>query len=176
MASNKDIMPLDTHWWRTDLGITRLSPAARGFWLDAMMAIWMAGDSNGAFTATRREWGILTRTADKAGDYIQEVADAGVASVSDDEDGCTTITFRRFAKKFRDPAQSKLRAWISYRWEEIASLLRQRDGDECRHCGGTGRLTIDHVKPVSKGGTNALANLQLLCKSCNSRKGARYVG
>jgi 5-methylcytosine-specific restriction endonuclease McrA len=33
--------------------------------------------------------------------------------------------------------------------------------------------TIDHIIPVSRGGTNDVDNLRLLCRSCNSKKGAR---
>jgi hypothetical protein len=48
-------------------------------------------------------------------------------------------------------------------------------GWHCRICGREltkETVTIDHVIPVSKGGTNAIENLQPLCRSCNSRKGA----
>lgn len=37
------------------------------------------------------------------------------------------------------------------------------------------QLTVDHVKPVSRGGTSFIWNLQCLCKSCNSRKGAKEI-
>lgn len=34
-------------------------------------------------------------------------------------------------------------------------------------------MTIDHIVPKSKGGTDRLENLQLLCNACNSTKGLR---
>lgn len=44
----------------------------------------------------------------------------------------------------------------------------------CAVCTRTDRpLTIDHIVPVSKGGTNALINLQLLCRQCNTSKMTR---
>lgn len=48
-----------------------------------------------------------------------------------------------------------------------------RDGWECQWCGSHRNLTVDHIHPVSKGGTNEFDNLQTLCGSCNSAKGAR---
>lgn len=49
----------------------------------------------------------------------------------------------------------------------------QRDGYRCRECGATNkqtRLHVDHIKPVAKGGTNDLNNLQTLCEACNRAK------
>lgn len=50
--------------------------------------------------------------------------------------------------------------------------IGRRDGFHCQHCQKTVDLEIDHVIPVIKGGTNDLPNLQLLCQSCNGKKGA----
>jgi 5-methylcytosine-specific restriction protein A len=34
----------------------------------------------------------------------------------------------------------------------------------------SGDLTVDHIVPKKKGGTDSAANLRVLCRSCNSRK------
>lgn len=51
--------------------------------------------------------------------------------------------------------------------------LFERDGKQCKQCGCTDQLTIDHVIPLARGGSNELDNLQILCNKCNSRKGAK---
>ncbi len=48
-----------------------------------------------------------------------------------------------------------------------------RDGGVCVFCGGTERLSLDHIYPWSLGGEDTLENLQTMCVSCNCRKGAR---
>lgn len=40
----------------------------------------------------------------------------------------------------------------------------------CKECGTNKHLTIDHIHPLSKGGTNELSNLQALCFRCNCFK------
>jgi hypothetical protein len=54
----------------------------------------------------------------------------------------------------------------------------QRDGFMCRYCGkvpGETELQIDHMVPLSKGGTNSLLNLITSCRLCNAGKGGRSV-
>lgn len=67
----------------------------------------------------------------------------------------------------------------SYTLEEIA----ERDGGCCKLCGDRVAMrqkvphlkapTIDHVVPVSEGGDDTRANVQLAHFGCNSSKGAR---
>lgn len=48
-----------------------------------------------------------------------------------------------------------------------------RDNYKCVICGAGDPLHIDHIKPVSKGGTSDDKNLRTLCKDCNISKGNR---
>lgn len=60
----------------------------------------------------------------------------------------------------------------------ISGRVRQnvlmRDNYTCQICGATvkdgAKLHIDHIKPLSKGGTNEENNLQVLCQQCNLEK------
>lgn len=44
----------------------------------------------------------------------------------------------------------------------------------CAFCGTTEKLTVDHIKPYSKGGTHDIENLQCLCLRCNITKSDKY--
>jgi 5-methylcytosine-specific restriction endonuclease McrA len=47
-------------------------------------------------------------------------------------------------------------------------------GGKCMKCGATENLEIDHIKPRSKGGSNKIENLQILCHDCNAKKGSTW--
>lgn len=36
-------------------------------------------------------------------------------------------------------------------------------------------MTMDHIRPRSKGGSNKARNLQSMCSPCNSKKGNRWI-
>lgn len=56
---------------------------------------------------------------------------------------------------------------------ELRLEIYERDNYCCQECSSNHDLTIDHIIPVVKGGTNNPSNLQTLCRSCNSRKGTK---
>ena len=53
--------------------------------------------------------------------------------------------------------------------------LFARDGWRCVYCGSTGRLTLDHVVPRSRGGDSVWENVVTSCAPCNMRKGNRLL-
>ena len=55
--------------------------------------------------------------------------------------------------------------------DRLMLALIERDGYECTECEEVDSLSIDHIIPLSKGGSDELDNLQLLCKKHNSSKG-----
>lgn len=65
----------------------------------------------------------------------------------------------------------------TYTAEQWRALCAQYD-HTCLRCGQrepTIKLTPDHVVPLSRGGSNDISNIQPLCGSCNTSKGARTV-
>ena len=62
--------------------------------------------------------------------------------------------------------------------EEVQRLFRALR-NVCAKCGSSDNIQIDHIKPLSMGGTNTLDNIQPLCAWCNNSKGdkeANYIG
>lgn len=101
---------------------------------------------------------------------------------------------REYQKRYRAANLEKLRAYARqperYGPKNAARRARLRNAagscsqqqwawrcalydHRCAYCGRplyTGSLTVDHVKPISRGGSNWPANLVPACKACNQRK------
>ena len=57
----------------------------------------------------------------------------------------------------------------------LRKRVRQRSNYLCEYChsseeASTSQFTLDHLQPVSLGGSDALTNLALACHRCNTRR------
>jgi len=75
---------------------------------------------------------------------------------------------------FVRPLVIRLLNYIRFRPKTIKvnrKRIFKRDGYSCQYCGSKRNLTIDHVIPRSRGGTNTWKNMVTCCFRCNSTKG-----
>ena len=60
-------------------------------------------------------------------------------------------------------------------WNIVRSIVLERDGHACTYCGSEKQLEGDHIVPLSRGGSNAFANLATACRPCNLSKGSKTL-
>ena len=63
-------------------------------------------------------------------------------------------------------------------WQRMRASVLARDAYLCQVCKRMGRLTpgcreVDHIAPVSRGGTMRPDNLQTICRACHALKTRR---
>lgn len=100
-----------------------------------------------------------TTYADAAADVTRNMVEAAAAELAATPYGIVLAPVRR--QRFTPNLRERVLEGCDWR---------------CVQCKSTDDLCIDHIRPVALGGTNDLDNLQVLCRPCNSRKGARYDG
>lgn len=82
-------------------------------------------------------------------------------------------TERRYRARNRDRETARRHSRRALPMDDVArEYVRILRDDPCSYCSGPGG-TIDHIMPVTAGGTNCWTNLTGACLSCNSRKRTR---
>ena len=77
------------------------------------------------------------------------------------------------------PTVIRLRYYVKVPFREVALTRKNillRDNNSCQYCNHRGsNLSIDHVLPRSRGGTDNWENVTTACLRCNVQKGNRTV-
>jgi predicted nucleic-acid-binding Zn-ribbon protein len=60
--------------------------------------------------------------------------------------------------------------------DDVQIFVWKRDEGLCVKCGSNENLAFDHIIPHSLGGSDTRRNLQILCDTCNSKKGNKIGG
>ena len=86
-------------------------------------------------------------------------------------------TSREIRRGTHLPTVIRLRQYVHVPFRQLPLTRRnlfQRDHHTCQYCGARDQpLSIDHVVPRSRGGTDTWENVTTACLSCNVRKGNR---
>jgi len=77
---------------------------------------------------------------------------------------CDLCGFKRVPPEEKEEKRSRR---ISQR---VKNEVWRRDKGRCAECGSRVNLEYDHIVPFSKGGSNTVRNIELLCQDCNRKK------
>jgi hypothetical protein len=165
----------DTYWrvwfhaWHTD---DRIPEDVGGLTLlSSKPTVWTAAE----VCSVLRD---MVQSLDCADDFFQFIADKAPGVAGLDVLQAQYEDNRLHPREIQAAAKPK-----ANRRKPIAAKLRfevlHRADYTCQACGAKAadgaELHIDHIHPVSKGGTNDPTNLQALCRDCNLGKGARVL-
>lgn len=79
-----------------------------------------------------------------------------------------------FLVETNEPATPIRADWASrYIAEDVRARVLARTEGHCAACGSAENIEIDHIVPISRGGTGDDSNLQALCRKCNRKKRTR---
>lgn len=76
---------------------------------------------------------------------------------------------RRWARERNAPGRHTMQEWIQ---------IKTMNAYLCNNCGNMEpfiQLTVDHIIPLTKSGSDNIENIQPLCQRCNSKKGNRLL-
>lgn len=163
-----------------DPALRSVALAARGLWIDMLCLMFESSrrgylqQANGQPLSLAQLARMTGCSTDEVAHLVQELEDAGVCSRT--EHG--TIYSRRLVREEhkRESGRARMDRFREKGggdpagWTAIRIPILKRDGDSCAYC-GQHAITVDHVLPKSRGGTEDPSNLVACCKPCNNRKG-----
>lgn len=152
--------------WQTAIAIRLCSIGAKGLYMELLTithrsepyGVAQLGDR--VIPEDRLPWICGCSTAEQFTELLQELLDAGLVMRTP-----SGVLATKEMTVFRRRTQIT---------EEVRAAVMERDGGQCRYCGIlSDRMTMDHVVPWSRGGSNEIENLASACVSCNAKKGDR---
>jgi hypothetical protein len=120
----------------------------------------------------------LARALERISEILQHPSPEAANVQADDEPATPVVRPHGHEPLIHRPTHSHIPAPVGERAkrvipQDVKIAVSARDGGRCRQCGSTQQLHFDHVIPISRGGANTVANIQLLCGACNRAKGAK---
>lgn len=156
--SPRCVLRLDPGIWRDIEFVDGLSIGARSMWFTSLVYLTAIGDAHGTYPTVD----LVSELGPLSGGIADELVSFGLWSENDTGYVVHEYCGCRVLPEVRRPIT-----------DEVRRLVYSRDDYRCVVCGSTEKLSCDHVIPWSHGGSDDQSNLQTMCISCNSRKGAR---
>lgn len=139
------------------------------------------GDCRGCWAIAKKKW--LMRNPDKSAEYSRRWMNKQVGyhrkwyASNVKKRRFESLQYKKRNPEIRRKHEVTRRARLAgaegtFTVDDIRRIAKAQGG-KCACCGKRRTLTVDHITPLAKGGSNWPVNLQMLCKSCNSRKHAR---
>ena len=92
------------------------------------------------------------------------------------------VEVRSPSRGFKLPSVLRLKSYSKHLFNRQVKFNRQnifvRDHFTCQYCAkklSEKKLTVDHVVPLSKGGTHEWSNVVAACGTCNNKKGNKSL-
>lgn len=91
-------------------------------------------------------------------------------------DSCFFDIFKKVVEEGLKDSRDMVNKVVGSNYRDIYFTEYPNGPYVCKGCGKifrtrTNECTVDHIIPRKYGGTNSIANLQILCRDCNQNKG-----